>query len=112
MSGRRSHVRFAVNPSPEGMLRVVRDVAVRCEGTGEMVAVSQEPGVLDERLVLEVPEADGASSLRVQVVESRPIIVDGSVRHRIRLRVLNGIRGEAPVACQMTEVHERVNADG
>jgi hypothetical protein len=112
MSGRRSHVRFAVSPGPEGVLRVVRDVAVRCQGAGEMVAVSREPGVLDEQLVLEVPQADGVLAVRVQVAESRPVIVDGSVRHRIRLRIVNGVQPGMPLGCPATEVHGGANVDG
>lgn len=86
MSGRRSHTRFAVNPVVEGIVRVLRDVTVQQNGDGELTVISREPGVLAERMALEF--AEPAAALRVEVAESRPLIMDGAVRHRLRLRVL------------------------
>lgn len=87
MSGRRSHARFAVTPAAEGVVRVPRDIHVQTNGGSDLVVVSPSPGVLGEHLTLELFEAGPSSIVRVQVVESRPVVVDGVVRHRLRLRI-------------------------
>lgn len=89
MSGRRSHARFAVSPAVEGVVRVLRDVMVQQNGDQELTVISREPGVLDECMALEIGESAEGVSMRVAVAESRPLIMDGSVRHRLRLRVIN-----------------------
>jgi hypothetical protein len=68
----------------EGILRVFRDVIVRREGLEEWVAISREGATVGETLVLDVDE--GEQQVTVYVIESRPIIVDGDMRHRIRLQ--------------------------
>ena len=85
MSGRRSHVRFTVTRAPEGTFRVMRDVLVQRAGEGDVIAVSREAGVLGEVVDLEFPP-DDAPAVRASVLESQPIVVNGSVRHRLRLR--------------------------
>ena len=87
MSGRRSHARFAVNPPAEGVIRVPRDVQIQTTAGSDLVVISSVPGVVDEHLNLELFNNGSCSNLRVQVAESRPIVVDGLVRHRLRLRV-------------------------
>ena len=86
MSGRRSHVRFAVIRSPEGTLRVMRDVLVERADDGEVIAVGREAGVTAEVVAVEFPAGDATAALRVRVIESQPIVVNGSIRHRLRLR--------------------------
>ena len=41
-------------------------------------------------------------ALRVRVIESRPVIIDGSVRHRIRLELVEA-PAEMPVASALPE---------
>jgi len=85
MFGRRSYARFALSPSSDGVLCVLRDVVVQRVDASEIVAISREAGVLDERMLIEIPGTDGSLTVTVQVIESRPIVVDGTVRHRLRL---------------------------
>jgi hypothetical protein len=92
MSGRRSHVRYAVIQSPEGTFRVLRDILVQRKRAGEIIAVAQEPGVLGEAVSVAFPAAEGGTPVRARVVESQPIIVDGSVRHRLTLQELDAGR--------------------
>ena len=87
MSGRRSHARFAINPAAEGVVRVPRDVQVQTTAGSDLVVISPSPGIIDEHLSLELFDNGSCSRLRVQVAESRPIVVDGTVVHRLRLRV-------------------------
>ncbi len=88
MSGRRSYARFALSPSVEGVLRVLRDVVIQRADDHEIVAISREGGVLDETMVIQMADDEAAVPLRVRVVDSRPVVVDGIVRHRLRLRTL------------------------
>jgi hypothetical protein len=82
MSGRRSHGRFSVLCSPEGVLRVVRDIVFQGTINDQILALSREPGVLGETVSLQFPEL---APFEARVLESTPVIVDGSVRHQLRL---------------------------
>ena len=88
MSGRRSHPRFAVASPWEGSMRVLKDVVVQRAQREELLAISHTAGVLGEEMTLDLIASGKTLALRVHVVESRPVIIDGSVRHRIRLRLV------------------------
>jgi hypothetical protein len=89
MSGRRRHPRFAPAQSWDGAVRILRDVIVQAEPDGRLVAIGHAPGVAGEELALELDGGGHSVSLRVQVLESRPVILDGGVRHRIQLEILD-----------------------
>ena len=101
MSGRRSHPRYAVATPWDGAMRVLRDVVIqRTEQRTEndrLHAVSHLPGIVGEEMTLDLIGARGTLALRVRVADSRPMMVDGSVRHRIGLAVVKG-DDKAPVA--------------
>ena len=86
MSGRRSHMRFAINGSSAGILRVLRDVFVQRAEDGGLIALSDEPAVVGERFMVSIPDDDPARSFEARVVDSRPVILNGHVRHRLRLQ--------------------------
>ena len=88
MSGRRAHPRFAVTNPWDGGIHVLRDVVIDRTDRNELLAVSQAPGVVGEEMSLELFGAGASLALRVRVVESRPLIVDGAVRHRLRLELV------------------------
>ena len=92
MSGRRKHERFAPGQPWDGTIKVLRDVIVQRGAGGSLVAIGQVPGVIGEHLTLDLAGGGHRVTCRVQVRESRPVIVDGSVRHRIQLDVLEGSR--------------------
>lgn len=94
MSGRRSHVRFAVLQSPQGMLRVLQDVVVQNTRPDHTIALSREPGVIGELVSVQFPQDN--SDVRAKVLDSQPIVIDGKVRHQLRLHHLNGASAEAP----------------
>jgi hypothetical protein len=79
----------------EGALRLRRDVAVESLVDGALAVISDVPGVADEILTLDLIGARTAESLTVQVLESRPVVVDGAVRHSLRLAVLDRARQTA-----------------
>jgi hypothetical protein len=68
----------------DGVLRVLRDVTVRRTDRDELIAVSTEAGIKGEILTIYFA-ADGNKPVPVRVIDSRPTIVDGSVRHQLRL---------------------------
>ena len=85
----------------DGAMRVLRDVVIqrteqRTEND-ELHAVSHVPAVVGEEMTLDLIGAGGTLALRVRVADSRPMMVDGSVRHRIGLAVVKG-DDKAPVA--------------
>ena len=95
MAGRRSHPRFAVASPWDGSMRVLKDVVVHRTDSDELLAVGRTAGIVGEEMTLDVMGAGASLGLRVRVLESRPVIVDGSVCHRMRLAVLNAV--EVPV---------------
>jgi hypothetical protein len=68
---------------------ISRDVTVQVDGSSNEIAVlSDAPGVVDEELTLALVSDAGNLDLRVKVVDSRPQIVEGVLRHRVRLQLL------------------------
>jgi hypothetical protein len=94
MSGRRRDQRFAPGQGWDGALQVLRDVHLQTDADGTLVAIAQTPAMAGENLNLDLAAGDRRVSLRVQVVESRPVIVEGHVRHRITLVVLERVAGD------------------
>ena len=86
MSGRRSYARFNLEPSGHGVLRVLRDVVVEEVGSDEFKVVGRDAAPVGDALTLELAEFEGSPCLSVRVVDCRPILVDGAVRHRLRLQ--------------------------
>jgi hypothetical protein len=72
----------------DGVLRVLRDVVVRRTERDEFIAVASEAGVKGEILTIYFA-ADGNKPVPVRVIDSRPTIVEGSVRHQLRLTCLD-----------------------
>ena len=85
MSGRRSHARFAVASPWNGVLRIWRDAVVGRNADQELFAIAHTAAVAGEELSLHLHSDAASVAYTVRVVESRPVIVDGAVRHRVRL---------------------------
>lgn len=72
-------------------MRIWRDVALDADATGsEVTVVSDVPGVVDEELTLGLLGPEGQLDLRVRVLDSNPHIVEGIVRHRVKLLLIDG----------------------
>lgn len=69
-------------------MRVSKDVSLQHDPSDGLAVFSATPGVVDEELTLELVSGDETVTLRVKVVESRPVIVDGAVRHQLKLLAL------------------------
>ena len=102
MSGRRSHPRFAVATPWDGAMRVLRDVVVDRVDREELMAVSHAPAIAGEDMSLDLVGAGKAIELRVRVLDSRPVIIEGAVRHRIRLAVLLPAALPSPTAMSVS----------
>jgi hypothetical protein len=89
MLGRRRHERYTVAQPWEGALRVLRDVAVQDGPDGVLTVVSQAPAVIGELLSLHLSGGGDSARLMVRVDESRPLMMHGSLRHALRLTVLD-----------------------
>ena len=87
MLGRRSHVRLSLESGAEGVLSLSRDVAVRVNSDGQIVAISREAAATGERM--RVMFHDDDIVVLADVIESKPIIRDGAVRYQLLLRSAN-----------------------
>jgi hypothetical protein len=88
MSRQRRETRFEVR-DVEGVLRVLRDVVVHRNAMNELVAISSEAGLPGELVTLHLG-TDVDVPTRIRVVESRPVVVDGQLRHHLRFSPVNG----------------------
>jgi hypothetical protein len=91
MADRRRERRYRLNEPAGGSLRIFPDVVVQQSGGDEWIALSREAALTGETLVLDVVLTDvDTMEMRqrfpVYVIDSQPVIVDGDVRHRIRLQ--------------------------
>lgn len=91
MSGRRSHTRFAVANPWNGAIRFLRDVVVDRPERDELLAVSHAPAIVGEEMSLDLMGGGQNVAVKVRVIESRPVIIDGAVRHRIRLGLVGAL---------------------
>ena len=103
MSGRRSHPRFAVATPWDGAMRVLRDVVIQRSESGELQAVSQQSAIAGEEMTLDLVGGGETIGLKVRVIDSRPMILNGAVRHKIRLALLNGEALEPVTVAGLTQ---------
>jgi hypothetical protein len=71
----------------DGVLRLWRDVVGHRTGNGDYLVVSNEAGLKGERLTVYLASGE-QQPIPVRVVDSRPIVRDGSVLHELRLTPL------------------------
>ena len=84
MLGRRSHARITLESGAEGVLSLARDISVRASGDGHLVAISRDAAAIGERV--RVLLADDEVTVVAEVIESKPVVCDGAVRHRLLMR--------------------------
>ena len=51
----------------------------------ELVIISQTPAAIGEEMFLELFSGNGCVAVTVRVLDSRPVVIAGSMRHRLRL---------------------------
>lgn len=92
--GRRRHERFSPARPWNGSLAVMRDVIVQVDHAHEntLVAFGGAAGVVGEVMRLDLSGGGDALALDVEVLDSRPVVLGGSVRHRVQLGVIEHAR--------------------
>src|SRR5512134_1245748 len=84
MSGRRRHKRVAFENS-QGVLHISHDIVVKKSQDNEFLAVSSHPGVRGDVLKIVLGAGHSPATETVRVRGSRPVLVDGAVKHELRL---------------------------
>ncbi|MDQ3347853.1 MAG: hypothetical protein M3545_07790 [Acidobacteriota bacterium] len=88
MSGRRVYPRFRQTPPAQGQFRVLRDVVVQRDAAARDITVlSDAPVGAGEQMTLSLVSSTGEVELQVTVVDCRPHIVEGTMRHLVQLAV-------------------------
>jgi hypothetical protein len=91
MADRRSHPRYSVLYSWDGTVQLLRDVTVVARTNRELTMICEGPTTLDEMMTLDLRGGASTASLRVRVLESKPVLVAGQMRHEVRLEVAGGV---------------------
>ena len=86
MRGRRRDERFRFSKPADAGLSVLSDVIVKWNADNEWIVLGREAAVSGETLTLEVDDGEQRNRFIVCVIESCPVIVEGDMRHRIRLQ--------------------------
>lgn len=95
VSDRRRSSRLIPPGQVAGTLRVTQDVIIERVAEEELTMVSHTPMARHEEVVLQVQLANGdATIVAARAVARQPVIVNGKVRHRSRMQVID-IRGTA-----------------
>jgi hypothetical protein len=89
MPGRRRDQRFTLSVPWEGALRVPADVVIERFTDKEVSVVTSVPAHRDELLTLDATGSEPAVTMNVRVTQSVPVLIDGVVRHRLRLAIVS-----------------------
>ncbi len=96
MFDRRKHPRAVLAIPLDGVLSVSEEVLVESYASREITVVSGVPARSDQHLVI-APIGAAPTPLDVRVTESTPAVVNGVLKHRLRLRVVDGECPERPL---------------
>jgi hypothetical protein len=91
MADRRSHPRFSVLSSWDGAVQLLRDVTIVRRRDRELTMICDAPAAVDEMMTLDLRAGPETASLKVRVVDSKPILVGDRMRHEVRLEVDGGV---------------------
>ena len=87
MAGRRRETRYVMSTPWTGALNILDDVVVERIATSDIWVLSASPQTQKEQLRFQMAATGATVDLRVSVVESRPVVVDERVQHRVRLHI-------------------------
>jgi hypothetical protein len=106
MTDRRRNARFSVHVAWEGQLRTLEDVLVESHTPGDVWVISRTPATPGERFMLHLTNSGLPELLGVRVAESRPVLVEGMIRNRVHLVVIEpGDGSEGTDARALIDVH-------
>ena len=85
----------------QGVLVVSHDIVLKRATDREFVAVADQSALAGDTLVVTVASRDGDRTETVRVIASRPVVVDGIVKHEVKLSRINGNAGHdgTPQSC-------------
>ena len=89
MTDRRRDTRFSVQLGWEGQLRTLEDVVVESLTTDSVWVITRTPAIPGERFMLHLTDSGPPVLRGVRVAESRPIMVEGMIRNRVHLVVVD-----------------------
>lgn len=89
MGDRRRHQRFVMTDACEGTFQLLEDVTIEDVSADQLRLLSVSPATPGEVVSVEVPgeQGNGNAVFRGQVAESRPVMTDGSLRHRVVVKM-------------------------
>lgn len=96
MLNRRKHPRCLLHKALDGTLRLTEDVVVESYASSEITVVSGLPARSHQCLALAAAGTATPTPFDVVVTESTPAVVDGVLKHRLRLRLANRHHVEPP----------------
>jgi hypothetical protein len=99
MRCRRSHERFDVDVPLEATVQVLTDIVLCPGGDGGQV-ISQVPALTDDVLTLGMIGPEQDTTQVVRVLESRPVMVRGELRHELQLQPEPAAPAALPAANQ------------
>ena len=85
MGDRRRHQRFVMSDACEGTFQLLEDVTIEEVTDDELRLLSTAPAKPGEVVSVEIPgeTGNGNAVFKGHVTESRPIMTDGALRHRV-----------------------------
>jgi len=105
--GRRSHQRLSFSKSCPGSLHVFRDVQLEEASGDRIVAMARHVGIAGQLLTMEILDSNG-TVLDVCVTESRPVVMDGAVRHRLQLQIMLPKEGPFDLAAPAAVLRQQI----
>ena len=85
MDARLSDATVGTGEPIEGGARRLSEVIMQRNGYREWIAIGRRAASVGETLIIEIDEGEWREDLAMCVIESRPYMLDGDTRHRIRL---------------------------
>lgn len=96
MTDRRRFSRFATPQRLPGVLRVLQDIVVERLSSRDATVISPTPVARGEQLQLRIDRENGVSwVVSARLFDRHPTMVDGQVKHRLFLEVLDVTEGGA-----------------
>jgi len=92
MSGRRNSVRYQLSVPREGELVVAHDIILESRTESEVLVLSDAPHPRGQELTLDLGAAVSVEGIRARVLGCEPIVVDGSLRYRLRFAIGDGMK--------------------
>jgi hypothetical protein len=86
---RRRSQRLTLHRPVAGEISVMQDVVVEQLNATEVTVITTIPIARGEQMLLHVEDGQGTGlTLVVRGLERRPVVMDGHMRHRVRLRIV------------------------